>query len=178
MPQSRPWFRVLVPVAFSVAFVLGCVAYPIGGGHPSGGGYPRDGGHPGDGGYPRDGGSNQEQVPGGSYRASCEGIRLDGYRLKASCRTEHGTWRRSSLDIRVCDDDIENQNGYLRCAQDDRYYGGLPPGSYLRSCTHVQVRRGQLEADCRSDDHGWLHSTIRVNACQRFKNRNGALGCE
>jgi len=156
MPPSHPWLRVLVPIGLSVAFALGCVVY---------------GNDRGDRGY------QGEAIPGGSYRASCEGIRLDAYRLKASCRTERGTWRRSSLDVRVCDGDIENQNGYLRCSQDDRYYGGLPPGSYLRSCTNVKVRRGQLEADCRRDDHGWLQSRIPVNACQRFKNRDGRLGC-
>jgi len=157
MPRSRVWLRVLVPVGLSVAFLLGCVVYRS---------------DDGNGGYPG------EEIPGGSYRASCEGIRLDGYRLKASCRTERGAWRRSSLDVRVCDGDIVNQDGYLRCSQDDRYYGGLPPGSYLRSCTDVKVRRGQLEADCRSDDHGWRKSKIPVNACQRFKNRDGQLGCE
>jgi len=172
MPRSHVWIRVLLPVALAVAFVLGCVAYPRDGSYPSQGGYPNGGGHPSDGGY------NQQPVPRGSYLASCEGVRLDGSRLKASCRTQRGTWRRSSLDIRVCDDDIANRDGYLRCSQNDRFYGALPPGSYVRSCTHVQVRRGQLEADCRSNDHSWRRSTIAVNACQRFRNRDGRLGCE
>ena len=154
MAQLHPWLRVLIPVGLCAAFVLGCVAYRS------------------------DGGFDRERIPGGSYRLSCEGIRLDGYRLKAVCRTQRGTWRRSALDIRVCDGDIENRNGSLRCSQDDRYYGGLPPGSYLRSCTDVRVRRGQLEADCRSNDHDWRQSKIPVNACQRFRNRDGRLGCE
>jgi len=157
MPPSHPWLRALVPAGFSIAFALGCVAYRS---------------DYGDGGY------RGEEIPRGSYRATCEGIRVDGYRLKASCGTERGAWRRSSLDLRACDGDIVNQDGYLRCAQEDHYYGGLPPGSYLRSCTDVKVRRGQLEADCRSDDHGWRNSKIAVNACQRFKNRDGRLGCE
>ena len=157
MPRSRVWLRVLVPVALSVAFLLGCVAYRSNGGN---------------------GDYRGEAIPGGSYRASCEGIRLDAHRLKASCRTQRGTWRRSSLDIRVCDGDIVNQDGYLRCSQDDRYYGALPPGSYLRSCTDVKVSKGKLEADCRRDDHGWRKSKIAVNACRRFKNRDGRLGCE
>lgn len=160
MPQSHPWLRVLVPAGLAAAFAFGCVAYRS------------DGGYPGDGGYHR------ERVPHGSYLASCEGVRLDGYRLKASCRTGRGTWRRSALDIRVCDDDIVNRDGYLRCAQNDRYYGALPPGSYIRSCTHVKVYRGKLEADCRRNDHGWRKSKIPVNACQRFRNRDGLLGCE
>lgn len=154
MPHSHRWLRVLVPAALAAWLLLGCAAYRS------------------------DGGWYGQRVPRGSYRASCEGIRLDGHRLKASCRTERGTWRRSSLDIRVCDDDIENRDGYLRCAQNDRYYGALPPGSYLRSCTHVQIRRGQIEANCRRDDHGWRRSNIPVNACQRFRNLDGRLACE
>jgi CVNH domain len=157
MPPSHRRLRVLAPACLSIAFALGCVAYRS---------------DHGDDGY------QGERIPEGSYHATCEGIRMDGYRLKASCGTERGTWRRSSLDVRACDGDIVNQDGYLRCVQDDRYYGGLPPGSYIRSCTNVKVRRGQLEADCRRDDHRWQPSRIAANACRRFRNRDGRLACE
>jgi hypothetical protein len=154
MSRSHAWLRVLVPVALAAALALGCVAYRNGGG------------------------TYRERAPRGSYLASCEGIRVDGHRLKASCRTNRGTWRRSSLDLRVCDDDIVNRDGYLRCSHADRYYGALPPGSYLRSCTHVKVIRGRLEADCRRDNHKWRETKISVNACERFRNQNGNLACE
>jgi hypothetical protein len=154
MTRSHAWLRAFLPAGLAVALALGCVAY-------------RGGGR-----------THDERPPRGSYRASCEGIRVDGHRLKASCRTDRGTWRRTSLDLRVCDGDIVNRNGYLRCVHDDRYYGALPPGSYLRSCTHVRVRGGKLEADCRRDNHEWKETQISVNACHRFRNRNGNLACE
>jgi hypothetical protein len=155
-PQHRVRRRLPASFAFALLLSLGLVAGCVATG---GGGY--------FGGIPR-----------GSYRESCEGIRMDGYRLKASCRTERGSWRRASLDVRTCDDDIVNQNGYLRCAYDDEYYGALPPGSYIRSCTDLRVRRGILEAECRRDDHRWRHTAARVNACKRFRNRDGKLACE
>jgi hypothetical protein len=155
MPLPSSLRRIGLPGVLAAAIVLGCVAYAPGG--PYGG----------------------WGVPRGSYRTSCEGVRVDGYRLKASCLTEHGRWRRSSLDLRACEgSDIENRDGYLRCAYAGSHYGGLPPGSYIRSCTDVRIRRGRLEAECRSFDHGWRQSSIGLDRCRRFRNDDGRLACE
>ena len=53
-----------------------------------------------------------------------------------------------------------------------------PQGSYLDSCTHVDMDRGRLSADCRRADGGWHRTVLDVNRCVGdIGNINGQLRC-
>ncbi|MDP5008309.1 MAG: CVNH domain-containing protein, partial [Glaciimonas sp.] len=53
-----------------------------------------------------------------------------------------------------------------------------PPGSYLRSCRDIVVRRGVLEATC-SGNNGGARTSISLDSCRSgsFENINGILQC-
>jgi hypothetical protein len=54
-----------------------------------------------------------------------------------------------------------------------------PPGSYLRSCTHVAVYGDRLIADCRRMDGRWGRTALReVDRCVGdIGNMDGQLAC-
>jgi hypothetical protein len=56
---------------------------------------------------------------------------------------------------------------------------GAPPGSYLRSCTHVAVYGDRLIADCRRTDGSWGRAALRdVDRCVGdIGNTDGQLAC-
>jgi len=56
---------------------------------------------------------------------------------------------------------------------------GGPPGSYLRSCTHVATRGDTLTADCRRTDGSWGRTALRdVDRCVGdIGNMDGQLDC-
>jgi hypothetical protein len=56
---------------------------------------------------------------------------------------------------------------------------GGPPGSYLRSCTHVATRGDTLTADCRRTDGSWGRTALRdVGRCVGdIGNMDGQLAC-
>jgi hypothetical protein len=56
---------------------------------------------------------------------------------------------------------------------------GAPPGSYLRSCTHVATRGDTLTADCRRTDGSWGRTALRdLNRCVGdIGNMDGQLAC-
>jgi hypothetical protein len=123
-----------------------------------------------------EGGPFGTRLPNGSYRESCRYAVLDGHRLKAQCRTSRGRWRSTSLDLRACNADIVNDDGHLRCGRQS--FSRIPPGSYQRSCTDIRVRRGILRAECRDRKGRWRDAAAPIDACRRFANSNGRLGCE
>ena len=41
----------------------------------------------------------------------------------------------------------------------------VPQGSYLNSCTHVDMDRDRLIADCRRADGGWHRTVLNINNC-------------
>ncbi|HWD28975.1 MAG TPA: CVNH domain-containing protein [Rhizomicrobium sp.] len=56
--------------------------------------------------------------PGGSYRATCEDVHMDGYMLRATCQRRDGSWRWTSLDDAYgCDGRIANFDGRLVCTR-------------------------------------------------------------
>jgi hypothetical protein len=59
------------------------------------------------------------------------------------------------------------------------YAQGVPPGSYLRSCTHVETYRDRLIADCRRTDGSWGRTALRdVDRCVGdIGNQDGQLTC-
>ena len=56
---------------------------------------------------------------------------------------------------------------------------GVPQGSYLRSCTHVETYGDRLTADCRRTDGRWSRTALRdVNRCVGdIGNMDGRLTC-
>jgi hypothetical protein len=56
---------------------------------------------------------------------------------------------------------------------------GVPPGSYLRSCTHVPTHGDTLTADCRRTDGSWGRTALRdVGRCVGdIGNIDGQLAC-
>ena len=77
------------------------------------------------------------QMPGGSYLQSCRDVQLNGDRLVATCRSEHGHWNRTALsNIGRCAGGISNSDGRLVCGT---HRGGFNVGD--------EGRRGR--------DRGW-----------------------
>jgi hypothetical protein len=56
---------------------------------------------------------------------------------------------------------------------------GVPPGSYLRTCTHVATYGDRLIADCRRTDGSWGRTALRdVGRCTGdIGNMGGQLAC-
>ena len=56
---------------------------------------------------------------------------------------------------------------------------GVPGGSYLESCTNVQIFGDRVVADCRRVDGGWDRAVLRdVDRCVGgVANMNGRLIC-
>lgn len=53
-------------------------------------------------------------LPYGSYQHSCRGVRVDGGRLLAECRTRSGAWSGTAIGL-PCSRDLANIDGVLRC---------------------------------------------------------------
>jgi len=71
----------------------------------------------------RDRGRGDFDGPRGSYRDSCERIRMDGYTLRATCQRRDGSWRWTSLDNAYdCDGRIANFDGRLICTRRGWHY--------------------------------------------------------
>lgn len=126
------------------------------------------------------GGGGRWGLPRGNYRESCGAIRVDGNYLKASCRTQEGWWRNTSLDLRACDRNIVNVDGHLRCGGGGGGGGSgyLPKGNYRKTCANIRVRDGMLRADCRTANGDWRKAATRADACARFSNVDGRLVCQ
>ena len=136
----------------------------------------------------------QGGLPYGSYRQTCQNIRLDGNMLKAHCQKTDGGWRNTSLDYRGCGGQVINDNGYLRCGQGGSYgggrapgvgggqygYGGLPPGNYKRTCQNMRMEGNNLIGYCLKADGGWRNTSLKnVNQCKtEIVNDDGNLRCQ
>jgi hypothetical protein len=59
-------------------------------------------------------------------------------------------------------------------------HAGVPPGSYLRTCTHVATYGDRLIADCRRTDGSWGRTALRdLNRCVGdIGNMDGQLACD
>lgn len=56
--------------------------------------------------------------------------------------------------------------------------GPQPRGSFVQSCTDINVDGAYLEATCRGRGGGERRSRIDVRTCRSIGNRNGQLICE
>lgn len=123
-------------------------------------------------------------LPYGSYQQTCRNIRDNGHRLDATCQKRNGDWRNTSLDYRNCRGAIINDNGHLRCTNNDRYrdrwHGGIPPGSYQQTCRRISVHGNWLEATCQKRNGAWRDTTLRnFDDCRgEIENDNGHLRCQ
>ncbi|MFT4252702.1 MAG: CVNH domain-containing protein [Caulobacter sp.] len=61
-------------------------------------------------------------------------------------------------------------------AAQDRGYGS-PRGSYQESCRDVQVRRGEITAQCRDSRGAWVWSSASADCRGEMSNQNGRLVC-
>jgi hypothetical protein len=58
----------------------------------------------------------QAQLPQGSYRSSCNDVRMQNDTLIAFCRKPDRTWQTSAIGpVNQCVGDIQNVNGQLTC---------------------------------------------------------------
>jgi hypothetical protein len=131
----------------------------------------------------------QGGLPYGSYRQSCQNIKINGDTLSAHCQKVDGGGRNSSIDFRSCQgSEIINDNGNLRCGgggsgQGYRgatgWQGGLPPGDYKRTCQNMRVNGNKLFATCQTADGGWRDTSLNnFNLCHTsIANDNGNLRC-
>lgn len=77
------------------------------------------------------GGMGVAQARGGSYQSTCENIRQRGPYLTAECQNVDGDYRRTSIDIRRCEGEVENRDGRLSCSRSGGGgYGGQGYGVY------------------------------------------------
>lgn len=139
-----------------------------------------------------------DPVREGSYRNSCRNIELENEVLYATCRTNGGGWRNTTLHNPFrCRGDISNRDGNLHCHRnrDDGGHGGdwddwdddispwppagRPSGSYTRSCKEISMHGDDLYAKCRKRDGDWKRTVLRdVWSCRGpVSNDNGNLRC-
>jgi hypothetical protein len=60
-------------------------------------------------------GLNHDGVPDGPYLSSCTNVKVSGSWVSASCTTDGGQSKTSSLPYKDCMRGIENHNGVLWC---------------------------------------------------------------
>ena len=98
-------------------------------------------------------------VPGGSYLESCTSVRQSGTFVSAACREANGNFRNTSFDMQKCGahtSKLTNHNGRLRCE------GGLPRGSYSRSCQEAFIEDEILRAICLNRNQQPISTSIRL----------------
>jgi len=115
----------------------------------------------------------QEDLPSGSYTKSCSNCFVDhGGDLRCkSCKTKGKGTRDSSLKcFRLCQGDIWNDDGWLKCNY---------RGSFWKTCWNVSCTSGHLKASCNMKKKGSLYNAnFDYNACSGdISNCNGSLTC-
>jgi hypothetical protein len=70
----------------------------------------------------------QGQPPQGSFRSSCNDVRMQGDTLIAFCRRPDGTWQTSAIGpVNQCKGDIQDVNGQLTCRNEVGVGSSTPP---------------------------------------------------
>lgn len=127
----------------------------------------------------------QYQIPPGSYRQTCQNIRIEGSILRATCTNIAGQRVAASIDLSVCRNrELNNNNGALFCAapytpapqpQPQR----PPVGSYQDSCRDEMMRGSILTARCTTRTGSVVNASIDVSTCgnREIYNDNGMLRC-
>ncbi len=116
-------------------------------------------------------------TPPGSYKETCNDIRVFGDILSARCQTSDGKWRNSRLDFRHCYNEITNQNGRLTCGR-RHHHSYLPRGSYKETCRNLSMQGDVLQANCQRRNGQWRFKSLDVSNCYgNVVNDNGRLEC-
>jgi hypothetical protein len=126
------------------------------------------------------------QFPRGSWERTCNNARMDGPVLRARCDDGNGRWLYTSIDVRGCPGErLRNTWGRLTCAAggyrgNDRWSGGMPNGSWARTCRDSYMRGSLLIAVCEDGNRRWRPTSIDVRQCYdgRVRNTYGRLTCE
>ena len=117
-------------------------------------------------------------APPGSYTQTCNGVRVNGYSLRARCQTSDGRWLDTSLDdYSRCVGDIVNDEGRLECTRG----GGrsVPQGTYTQTCRQIYVRGDNLRAQCETRDGHWVWTQLSDwDNCNSVSNQDGQLHCD
>jgi hypothetical protein len=133
-----------------------------------------EGGRPGFGG----------NLPGGSWRQSCQNASMIGNVVHASCNTGRGLMR-TSFAMQNCPGwALGNSNGRLFCESGGSgpgwaQPGHFPGGSWVQSCGNASISGNVFRAMC-STGQGYRSTTIDLRSCRSrlVGNRNGMLFCE
>jgi hypothetical protein len=80
----------------------------------------------------------ETEAPQGSYRSSCNDVRMQGQTLIAFCQKPDGTWQTSAIGpANQCAGDIQNVGGQLTC-NESGVGSSTPPAQ--RQMTPAQPR--------------------------------------
>jgi hypothetical protein len=114
-------------------------------------------------------------APAGSYRDTCGQINFTGGTLHATCLTFNGGTRSNVLDVATCRGSLANIDGFLSCEPN----GGLPQGSYQKTCINPVVAGSRLSARCvRKDQSLGGVTSLDISSCGGdISNTDGNLGC-
>ena len=80
----------------------------------------------------------------GSFTKTCNVSSDEDYVVNASCKKKDGSYKGTSLAYRICQGDIWNDNGTLKCT---------PKGSFKNSCRNISWNTSFLTAECSKG--GW-----------------------
>lgn len=114
--------------------------------------------------------------PDGSYAETCRQLSVSGTTLFANCRTQGDAWTNTSLrSFRLCQGDISNLNGRLRCDNSLP----VPDGAYAQSCENAFNDSGHLSAFCRrsNGDLMWTELNDFTSCTGDISNDDGSLRC-
>ncbi|MEQ9618589.1 MAG: CVNH domain-containing protein [Deltaproteobacteria bacterium] len=115
-------------------------------------------------------------LPAGSYKRTCQNMRIDGDYLRAKCEKKNGVWNNTKIKYKKCSGDIWNDNGELTCK--DSGSKNTPSGSYKKSCRDYYVDGNRLYAKCEKKNGRWNDSSINYKNCNKdIWNDNGVLTC-
>ena len=121
--------------------------------------------------------TSDPNAPTGSYRTSCEGVRLDDDgTLTALCTDPSGKKVETTLaDLSDCLGDIRNASGALACVRRSE----LPEGIWTSACRDFAYDGRVLTATCRNVAGDFAKTRVAAGDCgTALVNRDGRLYCD
>ncbi|MCM2310225.1 MAG: CVNH domain-containing protein [Steroidobacteraceae bacterium] len=133
-------------------------------------------------GIPQPASASTDELPGGSWRQSCDKAYVRNGTLHARCRRDGGNNESASVQIGSCRA-FGNRNGTLFCESSDGSGGnaGQWSGAFRDSCRDFSVdKHGKLQATCRKNNGTYKRSNLQATKCPSYRARNsdGNLTCE
>lgn len=100
-----------------------------------------------------------DNLPPGSYKATCSNASLAGETLKATCVRFDGTRNKTELPFATsCVGIISNVDGDLVCTG--------PVGSFARTCVDASVEDHVMSATCQRRNGSWKRSSTTFSGFQ------------